>query len=84
MDELSEDGIEGAFFERAIQQIAYQETKNQSSFYPIIVVLSDSIANGVFPENKLSHWRFAFPEGANFLLLDKQNILTSHTFENPK
>jgi hypothetical protein len=61
MDELSEDGIEGGFFlERAIQQIAYQETKNQSSFYPIIVVLSDSIANGVFPENKLSHWCFAF------------------------
>lgn len=84
MDELSEDGIEGGFFlERGIQQIAYQETKNQSSFYPIIVVLSDSIANGVFPENKLSHWCFAFPEGANFLLLDKQNILTNHTLGNP-
>jgi hypothetical protein len=51
MDELSEDGIEGAFLERAIQQIAYQETKNQSNFYPIIVVLSDTISTSVFQIN---------------------------------
>ncbi|MFY7828384.1 MAG: MSEP-CTERM sorting domain-containing protein [Flectobacillus sp.] len=83
-DELSENkNGSGFFLQRAIEQIGYQESQNQSNFYPIILVLSDSTSGKIFTQEHLSAWSFAFPEEAGYFYLDEHNILKKYVFDKP-
>ncbi|MGX7690407.1 MSEP-CTERM sorting domain-containing protein [Flectobacillus roseus] len=84
-DELGKKNTEGGFFlQRAIQQIAYQESKNQSNSYPILLVLSDSNTSKLFTQEFLNKWSFAFPEGAEYFTMNEKNSLTRSSFLRPR
>lgn len=84
-DELGKKNTEGGFFlQRAIQQIAYQESKNQSNSYPILLVLSDSKTSKLFTQEFLNKWSFAFPEGAEYFTMNERNSLSRSSFLRPR
>lgn len=76
--------FEGGFYlERAINTTLFNAYKNKSEFYPIIVVVTDSIKNAVLDKD-FSDFKFAFPESNLFFNLSDNGTLQEHSLiDNP-
>ncbi|MBK8444338.1 MAG: MSEP-CTERM sorting domain-containing protein [Sphingobacteriales bacterium] len=82
---LQAQTFEGGFYlERAINTTLFNAYKNKNEFYPVIVVVTDSIKNAIMDKD-FSDFKFAFPESNYFFNLDNNGNLIPHSLgENPK
>lgn len=71
----------GFFLERAIQKILFDAWRNQENAYPVIVVVTDSIANAVIADN-FSDFKTAYPESDYFYELNPSGHLQTHSLTN--
>lgn len=71
--------FEGGFYlDRAIKSILFNSYKSQTNYYPVIVVITDSIKEAIINKDFLD-WKFTFPESDLFYNLNKKGILESHS-----
>lgn len=84
-EQLQQQTFEGGLFlDRAIKQILVQAYEKPTTFYPIIVVVTDSIENAVL-EKGFADYQVAFPEYAYFYELESRGRLITHSLlTNPK
>ena len=80
-----EQSFEGGFYlDRAIKTTLYNSYKNNTSSYPIMVVVTDSLYNAVLKKD-FSDFKITFPENNEFYNLSEDGILQPHSLlENPK
>lgn len=76
---LAQEFAGGFYLERAIKSILFQNYKNPTDNYPVMVVVSDNFENAILP-NHFSNWEFAFPETNLFYSLS-DNTLASHSLK---
>jgi len=76
--------FEGGFYlERAINRTLFKAYKSKSEFYPVMVVVTDSLKNAVLDKD-FSDFKFAFPEGNLFFNLSENGTLQAHSLiDNP-
>lgn len=71
--------FEGGFYlDRAIKSILFNSYKSQTNYYPVIVVITDSIKEAIINKDFLD-WKFTFPESDLFYNLNRKGILESHS-----
>lgn len=68
----------GFYIDRAIKNILYDAYKNNTTTYPIIIVVTDDIYTAIFDKDFLD-WEFTFPEGSTFYNLKEAGILDEHS-----
>ncbi len=77
--QFQSQSFEGGFYlERAINTVLFNAYKNKSEFYPVIVVVTDSIKNAVLDKD-FSDFKFAFPESSLFFNLINNGTLREHS-----
>jgi hypothetical protein len=69
----------GFFLERAIQK-AFTE-QNQSSTYPIFVVVTDNITTSIITKD-FADWKHLYPENNYFYHLKNHKVLNAHYLDN--
>jgi hypothetical protein len=73
------DSKGGFFLERAIQK-AFTE-QNQSSTYPIFVVVTDNITTSIITKD-FADWKHLYPENNYFYHLKNHKVLNAHYLDN--
>ena len=74
----------GFFLERGFQKAFYDLSQNQSSTFPIFIVISDHLNRAII-QNDFADWKFVFPENDNFYHLNKNRQFDVHLLvHNPK
>ena len=76
--EYEQQAFEGAFYlDRALKTALYNAYQDQSSTYPVMVVVTDTIQHAIL-EKDFSDFKFAFPESNLFYNLDQDGVLKEH------
>ena len=81
---LETQNFEGGFYlDRAIKKTLFSSYQNHANFYPVIVVVTDSIQNAILDKGFLD-FKMAFPESSLFFNLKKSGKLEAHSLvSNP-
>ncbi|MDA3885530.1 MAG: MSEP-CTERM sorting domain-containing protein [Candidatus Delongbacteria bacterium] len=81
---LQSQNFEGGFYlERAIKKTLFNTFQNNSNYYPVIVVVTDSIQNAVLDKD-FSDFKMAFPENEMFFDLKENGKLEARSLiSNP-
>lgn len=77
--QLYNQNFEGGFYiDRAIKSVLYDAYENNTTTYPVIAVVTDSIETAIFDKD-FSDWQFAFPENDKFYNLKEGGLLDEHS-----
>ncbi len=83
-EKFQSQNFEGGFYlDRAIKKTLYNSFKNNTDFYPVIVVVTDSIQEAIIDKDFLD-FKMTFPESSLFFNLKKSGELETHSLvSNP-
>lgn len=68
----------GFFLERGFQKAFYDLSQNQSSTYPIFIVVSDHLNRAII-QSDFADWKFVFPESDCFYHLNSNRQFDAHS-----
>ncbi|MFA0963805.1 MSEP-CTERM sorting domain-containing protein [Roseivirga sp. BDSF3-8] len=68
----------GFFAERAMRQILARHYQDNAPAYPVMIVISDSLSEGIWPES-FADMQFAVPESSAFYHLQPDGSLRTHS-----
>ncbi|SDG53302.1 MSEP-CTERM protein [Pedobacter terrae] len=79
---LYQHSFDGGFYlEGAIKKILIKNYTTNSNAYPIMVVVSDTLANSIL-QNDFANFKITYPESDDFYELDRLGKLYSHSLVN--
>ncbi|MDH5599437.1 MAG: MSEP-CTERM sorting domain-containing protein, partial [Cyclobacteriaceae bacterium] len=74
----------GFYLDRAIKSALFNSYKENSSSYPVIVVVAEGLSHAILDKD-FSDLAFTFPESDRFFLLNQEGNLEAHSLtSNPK
>jgi hypothetical protein len=84
-EKVAAQSFEGGFYlERAIKEALITHYKKKELYYPVFVVVTDSMYEAVLDQD-FADLRFSFPEGDQFYHLQKDGTLAAHSLiKNPQ
>lgn len=81
-DKLYRQSFDGGFYlEGAIKKILVENYTTNSSAYPIMVVVSNTLANSIL-QNDFANFKITYPESDDFYELDQSGNLYNHSLVN--